>query len=187
MKYFDELKKAMGWLAQKNDTLFLGQAVEFEGTAITNTLRDIDRSKLLEMPVTEELQMGMSIGLALNGTVPISIFPRWNFLLLATNQLVNHLDKLSIYSHGEFNPKVIIRTSIGSEHPLNPQIQHTGDFTDGFRLFLKTIDIIRLEEPEEIFPAYKFAYEREDNKSTIVVEYGDYLNTRANCKTLFFY
>jgi len=178
MKYFDELKRAMEWLAQKQDTLFLGQAVEFAGTAMTNTLRDVARTKLLEIPVDEELQMGLSIGLAINGTTPISIFPRWNFLLLAMNQLVNHLDKLPIYSHGEFNPRVIIRTAIGSERPINPQIQHTGDFTDGFRLMLKTVEVIRLEEPEEIFNAYQFAYERKDNKSTILVEHGDYLNEK---------
>ncbi len=178
MKYCDALKRSMEWLAQKQDTLFLGQAVEFDGTAITNTLRDVARSKLLEMPVDEDFQMGLSIGLALNGTVPISIFPRWNFLLLAANQLVNHLDKLPIYSHGEFCPKVIIRTAIGSERPINPQIQHTGDFTDGFRLMLKTVEVIRLEEPEKIFNAYKYAYERKDNKSTILVEYGDYLNEK---------
>lgn len=168
----------MEWLAQKQDTLFLGQAVEFEGTAITNTLWHVAKSKLLEMPVDEEFQMGLSIGLALNGTIPISIFPRWNFLLLATNQLINHLDKLPIYSHGEFNPRVIIRTAIGSERPIDPQIQHTGDFTDGFRLMLKTVDVIRLEEPDQIFDAYQFAYERKDNKSTILVEYGDYLNEK---------
>ena len=178
MKYFDELKRAMEWLAQKQDTLFLGQAVEFDGTAITNTLRDVARSKLLEIPVDEEFQMGLSVGLALNGTIPISIFPRWNFLLLATNQLVNHLDKMPIYSHGEFYPRVIIRTAIGSERPINPQIQHTGDFTAGFLMMLKTVDVIRLEEPEEIFNAYQFAYERKDNKSTLLVEYGDYLNEK---------
>jgi len=141
MKYFDELKRAMDWLATNPKTIFIGQAVEFPGTAMTNTLSNIPKSKLLEMPVNEEMQMGVSIGLAINSSIPISIFPRWNFLLLATNQLVNHLDKLPIYSNGEFQPKVIIRTSIGSERPINPQIQHTGDFTDAFRLMLKTVEL----------------------------------------------
>jgi pyruvate/2-oxoglutarate/acetoin dehydrogenase E1 component len=174
MRYFDELKRAMDWLGQQPNALFLGQAVEVAGTAISNTLRDIERDKLLEMPVAEDFQMGFSIGLALNGTIPISIFPRWNFLLLATNQLVNHLDKLPLYSHGEFSPRVIVRTAIGSERPLNPQVQHVGDFTDAFRLMLKNVEIVRLEEPEQIFEAYKFAYQREDRKSTVLVEYGDY-------------
>ena len=178
MKYFDELKKAMDWLAGKPNTFFLGQAVEFEGTGMTKTLCDVPKPRLLEMPVAEEFQMGVSIGLALNGTIPISIFPRWNFLLLATNQIVNHLDKISIYSNGEFSPKVIIRTAIGSERPIYPQIQHTGDFTDAYRLMLKSVEVIRLEEPENIFAAYRLAYERKDNKSTILVEYGDYYNEK---------
>ena len=49
MKYFDELKKSMDWLSKKNDSIFLGQAVEYPGTGMTNTLSDIQKSKLLEI------------------------------------------------------------------------------------------------------------------------------------------
>jgi pyruvate/2-oxoglutarate/acetoin dehydrogenase E1 component len=173
-RYFDELSRAMTFLGQQQDTIFLGQAVEYKGTAMTNTLKDVPRNKLLEMPVNEEMQMGISNGLAIAGSVPVSIYPRWNFLLLAANQLINHLDKYSIYTEGEYNPKVIIRTGIGSERPLNPQIQHVGDFTDAFRGMLKTVEVIRLDEPEDIFPAYERAYNRTDGKSTILVEWGDF-------------
>lgn len=178
MKYFDELKRVMNWLSDQDQTLFLGQAVAYPGTGMTNTLIDVRKDKLLEMPVVEEMQMGISIGLAINGSVPINIFPRWNFLLLATNQIVNHLDKLSLYSHGQFKPKVIIRTSIGSERPLHPQHQHVGDYTEAFQLMLTTCDVIRLDEPEDIFPAYEKAYSRQDGRSTILVEYGDYYNEK---------
>ena len=173
-QYFDELKRAMDYLGQQPDTFFLGQAVEYKGTAMTNTLVDVPRERLLEMPVDEEMQMGITNGLAVAGNVPITIYPRWNFLLLAANQLVNHLDRMPAFSHGEYIPKVIIRTGIGSEHPLHPQAQHVGDFTDGFRKILKNIEIIRLEEPEDVFPAYQKAYTRTDGKSTLIVEYGDY-------------
>ena len=173
-KYFDELSRAMSFLGDQEDTIFLGQAVEYKGTAMTNTLKGVSRDKLLEMPVNEEMQMGITNGLAVAGSVPISIFPRWNFLLLGVNQLVNHLDKYSIYTHGDYQPKAIIRTGIGSMRPLNPQIQHTGDFTEAFRNMLSTIEVIRLDEPEQIFPAYEKAYTRTDGKSTIIVEWGDY-------------
>ena len=96
MKYFDELKKSMEWLGEQQNTIFVGQAVEYPGTAMTNTLTNIEKSKLLEMPVNEDMQMGVTLGLALNGTVPISLYPRWNFLLLAANQLVNHVDKIKL-------------------------------------------------------------------------------------------
>ena len=174
MKYFDEIKKSMDWLNTKSDTLFLGQAVEYDGTAMTRTLKDVDDSKKLEMPVNEEMQTGITLGMALNGAVPLSIYPRWNFLLLGANQLVNHIDKVKIMSSGGYTPKIIIRTSIGSQRPLHPQHQHIADFTGGFRAMCDTVDIVRLDEPHQIFDSFKYAYERTDNRTTILVEWGDY-------------
>ena len=178
MKYFNELKRSMEYLASDSRTVFIGQAVAVPGTAMSNTLTDIASEKLIELPVTEEMQMGMAIGMAMGGLVPITIYPRWNFLLLAVNQLVNHLDRIAYVSNREYLPKVIIRTSIGSERPLHPQHQHVGDFTDAFRLMLNSVEVIRLDEPEEIFPAYQKAYERSDGRSTLIVEYGDYYNEK---------
>ena len=43
---------------------------------------------------------------------------------------------------------------------------------------LTNIEVIRLDEPNEIFKAYKKAYLRQDGKSTILVEYGDYYNEK---------
>lgn len=166
----------MDYLATDDRTVFIGQAVAFPGTAMSNTLKDVNKNKLIEFPVAEEFQMGASLGMALNGMIPVSIYPRWNFLLCAVNQLVNHIDKLSMMS--DYKAKVIIRTGIGSERPLHPQHQHVGDYTDAFRMMCKTVEIIRLEEPGDIFPAYERALLRDDNRSTILVEYGDYYNEK---------
>jgi len=174
MKYFDELKRSMEWLATDPRTVFIGQAVEVPGTAMSNTVKDIPIERRLELPVAEELQMGMTVGLALHGSIPVSIYPRWNFLLLAVNQLVNHLDKLAQLSGGGYAPKAIIRTGIGSVRPLHPQSQHVGDFTAAFQLMCSSIEVIRLDEPEQIFPAYEQALLREDGRSTLLVEWGDF-------------
>ncbi|MCF7707631.1 MAG: hypothetical protein K9N52_01875 [Verrucomicrobia bacterium] len=178
MKYFDELKWAMEFLAQDTRTVFLGQAVACAGTAMSNTLRDVDPDRRIELPVNEEMQMGMTNGMALSGLIPVSVFPRWNFLLLAMNQLVNHLDKIPVISRGRCAARAIIRTGIGSERPLNPQCQHVGDFTEVVDAMCRNIEVIRLEEPEDVFPGYKKALERDDGKSTILVEYGDYYNEK---------
>ena len=178
MKYFDELKKSMEWLGEKESTFFVGQAVEVPGTAMFNTLKDVPKKKRLELPVFEDTQMGMSIGMALTGKKIISIFPRWNFLLCATNQLVNHLDKLPLISEGEVNPSLIIRTSVGSQRPLFPGHQHIGNMSDGFKKILNTVEIIELNEPNQIFKSYKKAYDRKDGKSTLIVEFGDYYNEK---------
>lgn len=177
-KYFDELCKSMEWIGQQENTLFLGQAVEYSGTGMSNTLKKIPKNKLLEFPVNEDMQLGISIGMAISGIVPISIYPRWNFLLLATNQIVNHLDKIPLMSDQPYTPRVIIRTSIGSQRPLHPQHQHVGDYTDAFTSMCPNINIVRLDEPEQIFDEYCLAYTREDYKSTILVEWGDYYNEK---------
>jgi pyruvate/2-oxoglutarate/acetoin dehydrogenase E1 component len=174
MRYFDELKRSMEFLAKDPRTVFLGQAVAVPGTAMSNTLKDVDPARLIELPVAEEMQMGMTTGLALAGQVPVSIFPRWNFLLCAMSQLVNHLDKLQVMSEGRYRAKAIVRTGIGSERPLHPQQQHVGDYTEALRSMCTSIEVIRLEEPEDIFPAYERALLRDDGRSTLIVEYGDY-------------
>ena len=144
MKYFNELKRAMNYLAENEKTVFVGQAVEVPGTAMFNTLEGINAKKLIELPVAEEMQMGMTIGFALNGNIPISIFPRWNFLILAMNQLINHLDKINVMSKDGFKVKTIIRTGIGSQRPLHPQHQHVSDFTEGVKGLNSSLNFTQL-------------------------------------------
>lgn len=177
MKYFEELKNAMNMLNKHENTIFIGQAVVYPGTGLYESLVDVSSEKKYEMPVAENLQMGISIGLALTGKIPISVYPRWNFLISATDQIVNHLDKISVISAGEYTPKVIIRVAIGSVYPLDPQDQHKGDFTDAFKLMCKNINIVRLFEPEEIVPAYEFALTSYKG-SSILVEYSDFYQTK---------
>lgn len=178
MKYFEELKLAMNYLGSKEDTVFLGQAIAVPGTAMFNTLKEVDQEKRIELPVFEDTQMGMSLGMALTGKKVISIFPRWNFLLCATNQLVSHVDKFPIMTEGKISPGLIIRTSVGSERPLFPGHQHIGNFSDQYRQMLKTVDVVELKEAGDVLPAYKHAYHRTDGKSTLLVEFGDYYNEK---------
>ena len=158
----------MELLAEQPNAVFMGQAVAVAGTAMRNTLLKVPEDKLLELPVFEDTQMGMAIGMSLNGYLPISIYPRWNFLLCATNQLVNHLDKLKVYSNGGFNPKVIIRTAVATPIPLHPGAQHLGDYTSQFKAMCPNVHVARLDKPSEILPAYFAALKRAH--STLLVE-----------------
>ena len=178
MKYIDELIRSMKWLSEKDDTIFLGQSVSYSGNAIYNTLNTLPEEKRLELPVFEEIQMGMSTGMAMNGLVPISCFPRFDFFMRCMDALVNHLDKMQIMTEETFKPKVIMRTSIGSTNPLNGGVQHTNNYTAPIIQMLHEVNVVLLNEPEQIFPAFKHALEREDSKSTILVEWADYYNDK---------
>ena len=178
MKYLDALIHSMEWLGKKNNTIFLGQSVKYSGNAIFNTLKTVPDEKKIETPVFEDSQMGLSMGMALEGFVPITCYPRFDFLILACNQLINHLDKIRYMSNNKMQPRVIIRTSIGSKNPLDGGVQHTQDYTEVFKLMCSEIDVVMLDDPKKIFPEFKKAYERKDSKSTLLIEHGDYYNEK---------
>ena len=183
LKYKNEIIRSMEWLGEKEDTIFLGQSVKYSGNAMYNTTKTISEDKLVELPVFEDVQMGMSMGMALEGFVPITSYPRFDFLICAVNQLVNHLDKITIISEGQFQPRVIIRTSIGSRIPLDAGEQHTQDHTQAFKNLLKRVDVVVFDEWHDIFPAFKHAYERQpvtkyDSLVTLLIEWGDHYNAK---------
>ena len=178
MKYFDELKRTMEWVAEQPKTFFLGQTVAGPGTFMYSTLKDLPTDKTLEMPINESFQMQFSIGLALSGYIPITVYPRQNFLLLATSDMVNMLDKIPAISCDDVVPKMIIRVASGPDSPVHPGHQHVGNYADAFRTMFTSIDVIELEEPKDIFPAYKHALEREDNKVTLLIEHGNYYSQK---------
>jgi pyruvate/2-oxoglutarate/acetoin dehydrogenase E1 component len=164
--YKQALKEEMEILCANPKVIFLGQQVGAED--FYGTLSDIHPERRLEMPVAEELQMGLSIGLALEGYLPVSIYQRMDFLPRACDQLVNHLDLIKEASQGRFNPKVIIRTTIGSRFPLDTGPQHSKDLTLGFLYLLPSIDIHKVKTVEQIHLAYKFA--RESENSSMIIE-----------------
>ena len=167
-EYSQELDKAMEYLATKEDTIFLGQSMVYGGIAIAQSFKSIPLAKKIEMPVAENLQLGISTGLSLAGYTPVSVYPRWNFLLLAADQLVNHLDKLCEMTLGAYVPRAIIRVAVGVTEPVDPQEQHVGDFSDAFAGMLHNIKVVKLTSAATILPAYIEAYE--SKHSTILVE-----------------
>lgn len=161
----------MCYLAAFPETLFIGQAVRYPGQAAFKTFDSVPTERRIEMPVAENFQMGLSIGLALAGYVPVSFYPRLDFLICACDQLVNHLDKAPAMG---WKAKVIVRTAIGRHAHFNLGPQHTQDHTEAMRLMLASVVVERLETAGEVMPAYRRAMERET--STLLIENMDYGN-----------
>ena len=158
MSWASELTRAMTMLGQLPDSIFIGQSVVYPGHLMFSTLEGVPMGKRLELPVFEDSQCGISLGLSLAGYRPVvSIYPRLDFLIIAANQLVNHLDKWAAMGGG--NPKVIIRTMPGSIAPIYSGPQHSQDHTEALRLLCPHITVLKLTEPEHVYPAYQRALE----------------------------
>jgi len=170
--YKDELTKSMNYLAEKPNTIFVGQQIVFKGNPMSTTIEEVPTDKMIETPVFEEVQMGMSIGLGMSNMCVVSFYPRWDFLLCASNQLVTHLDKFKHMTG--YDSHVIIRVGKGSDDPLDPGVQHKADYSDGFKSMLSDIKIINLNDKSNIYETYKKAYE--NKKPIILVEYTEKYN-----------
>ncbi|MDA9647891.1 hypothetical protein N9T17_04235 [Candidatus Pelagibacter sp.] len=171
MNYSNEIKKSMHMLSKNPKTIFLGQSVEVPGNLLFKSLERVPRKKKLELPVFEETQMGMAIGLSLNGFIPLTCYPRFDFFILSMNQTINHLDKLNQISSKEFDPFVIIRVLVGGKKSIDAGPQHTGNYTSAMRKMLKFLNVIELKNSSQIYKSYKNCINKK--KSTLFVEYSD--------------
>ena len=167
LNYAKELTKVMTMLAEHPKTLFVGQAVRYDGQRAHATFAGVPMEKRIEMPICEDFTVGFCTGLALEGYIPICFIPRWDFLILAANQILNHLDKIPLL--GGFRPKVIIRTAVGASSPLDPGPQHTQDYTKQFSEMCKTIRVHVALDAEYVYIAYLSAMQHD--RSAIVVEH----------------
>ena len=122
--YKDAIKSSMDFLAEDPKSVFIGYGVR-TGTKGGGFFSDIPEKQLIETPIAEGLMLSMAIGLSLEGYKPLVFYERFDFIMNAMDALVNHLDKMSIISKGEYSPKVIIRCVVGGkESPFFTGVTH---------------------------------------------------------------
>ena len=167
--YLDALTEAMKLTMEDEKTIFIGQQIVYYGNPMSKTIEGLPKERMIEKPVMEETQMGMTMGLAMTGHRVVTFYPRWDFVILAVNQLINHLDKFEAMSDGEWKPNVIVRVGKGSDKPLDPGHQHKADYTDAFKQIVTNCTIEKLDSSDKILPAYKNALSK--GGIHILVEY----------------
>ena len=171
-EYKKAISSAMTELGKVDDVVFIGQQIVYPGNPMSTTLTDVPKEKMIEVPVMEETQMGMSLGMAMTGKKVVSFYPRWDFIISATNQLVNHLDKYQLMT-GK-NVDILIRVGKGSDEPLDPGHQHKANYFEEFKSICKNITFFDLKTTEEVETAYD--YFNTTGGIVILVEYPQLYN-----------
>ena len=77
--YLDELTKSMKLCMDDPSTIFIGQQIVYYGNPMSKTIEGLPKERMIETPVMEETQMGMSIGLSLCGHKVVYILPKMGF------------------------------------------------------------------------------------------------------------
>jgi pyruvate/2-oxoglutarate/acetoin dehydrogenase E1 component len=135
LTYKEHLHKIMLKLSKDPFVRFIGYNTRY-GHQFNGTLVGCEKS-CIEMPVAENLILGLAIGMAMEGYKPIVCIERMDFLWACADALVNHLDKAKHLGWGNLN--VIIRTCVCSRQPLDAGCQHTGDYLVAMKYILKNV------------------------------------------------
>lgn len=77
------------------------------------TLNLRNKSRLIQTPIAENGMTGVALGAALAGMRPIYIHMRPDFMLVAMDQITNHVAKWRFMFHGRVKAPLVIRAIIG--------------------------------------------------------------------------
>lgn len=123
---------------------FIGYNTSF-GSKMYGTLAQVAKDQCIEAPVAENLMVGLALGMSLEGFRPVVCFERHDFLLLALDAILNHLDKIPAMSGGKIQLPVIVRAitarDINNQAKLKAGPQHTQDYTHELRSMVKNIKV----------------------------------------------
>jgi MoaA/NifB/PqqE/SkfB family radical SAM enzyme len=155
MKYKEIIKNSMEELAKDEKTVFIGYNLK-HGSKGYGSLKDVPETRILEMPVAENLMAGLATGMAIEGFKPVLIFERHDFMLNALDCLINYLNKILVLSDKQYNAPMIIRAIIGSKVPIDPGPQHSADFSSIFKSEFK-FPVFDPQNTSELKHAYEYA------------------------------
>ena len=171
-EYKIALTNAMTTLSKLDETIFIGQQIIYAGNPMSTTLDEVPKEKMIEVPVMEETQMGMSLGLAITGKTVISFYPRWDFLISAANQLINHVDKYELMTGKKVN--ILIRVGKGADVPLDPGHQHKANYIEQFKTMCPNIQVHDLKTWQDVELSYNYVIK--EGGIHIMAEYPELYN-----------
>ena len=114
--FADALREAHAQLLRSDSRVFvLGQGVWspwYAGTSLKDLDKEFGRDRIIDSPVSENAATGAAIGAAMAGMRPIVFHPRMDFMLLATDTIVNQAANWSYIFAGQVSVPVTIRATI---------------------------------------------------------------------------
>ena len=126
LTYAKALNLALREEMTRDERVFVyGEEVAKWGGSFTVTqglLDEFGERRVLDTPIAEEGIIGLGIGAAMAGLRPVAEIMTINFILLAMDQIVNHMAKLRYMSGGQVSVPLVIRSpgggglSMGAQH-----------------------------------------------------------------------
>ncbi|MGD2058461.1 MAG: transketolase C-terminal domain-containing protein [Anaerolineales bacterium] len=92
---------------------------------VTRGLSSEFPGRVITTPVSEAGIVGVGIGMAMRGYLPVVEIMFGDFLMLAADQILNHASKFSWISGGQVHVPIVIRTPMGGRRGYGPTHSQT--------------------------------------------------------------
>lgn len=116
LSFADAIREAHAQLLQSDPRVFIiGQGVWspwYAGRSLKDLDKEFGRDRVIDSPVSENATTGAAIGAAMAGMRPIVFHPRMDFMLLATDTIINQAANWSYIFAGQVPVPVTVRATI---------------------------------------------------------------------------
>jgi pyruvate dehydrogenase E1 component beta subunit len=116
LTYCEAIREAHAQLLASDSRVFIfGQGLWspwYVGASMSDLDKEFGRCRILDSPVSENSTTGAAIGAAIAGMRPIVVHPRMDFMLLATDPIVNQAANWSYLFAGQVSVPLVIRAII---------------------------------------------------------------------------
>jgi len=113
INYGQAIREGYAYLLKQYPEVFvIGQGVWspwYAGNSMTELEKEFGKGRVIDTPVSEAATTSAAVGAALCGYRPIVLHPRIDFMILATDALVNQAAKWAHMLGGQARPAVTIR------------------------------------------------------------------------------
>jgi pyruvate/2-oxoglutarate/acetoin dehydrogenase E1 component len=130
--YAEGILEAFTYLLENHEEVFvIGQGL-WSPWYVGSSMKDLDirfgRNRVMDTPVSEDATTAIAGGASLCGYRPIVVHPRVDFMVLASNSIVNQIAKWSHMLGGQAHPQVTIRAIVnrgGEQGAQHSQALHS--------------------------------------------------------------
>jgi 2-oxoisovalerate dehydrogenase E1 component beta subunit len=117
MTYIEAIRSGMrDEMARDERVIVMGEDVGVKGGVFKATdglHKEFGESRVIDTPLAESAIVGVAIGAAINGLLPIAEIQFQDFIMPAVDQIVSEAAKIRYRSNGDFHVPMVVRAPFG--------------------------------------------------------------------------
>lgn len=156
-------------MVEDSSVILFGLGVNDPGRVFGTTKGLVEKfgsARVFETPTAENCMTGVAVGAALAGLRPISVHQRFDFFLLAMDQIVNSAAKWNFMFGGQFSVPLVVRVIVGRGWGQGPT--HSQNF-QSWMTNIPGLKVVCPSSPQTAYDLMRTAIR--DNNPVIFIEH----------------